>query len=180
MLSASLKQRIAKDPFKLHIRHILPSMKTTTTSVQKIWIFHCRGEGCGGRLLIVVFCVYDYRETSFSFTALWPIFGHCPLPLPNFQTTKCLKGGDVSSTPNLQPGGPHTVCRTETVWHLAQNLSSMVILPAATLLPAQLSKFTNARKFLYSAKHAFDKVGYIGTQGAIPQRTKMTVSVNYS
>jgi len=69
-----------------------------------------------GRFLIAVFCVYDYRETAFSFTALWPIFGHYPLPLPNFQT---------SSTPNLQPGGPHTTCRTDTVWYLAQNLSSM-------------------------------------------------------
>jgi hypothetical protein len=55
-----------------------------------------------------------------------------------------------------------------------------VILPAATLLPAQLSKSTNARKFLYSAKYAFDKVGYIGTQGAIPQKTTMNFSVNYS
>jgi hypothetical protein len=41
MLNASLNsERIAKDPFKLHIWHILSSMETTTTSVQKIWIFH--------------------------------------------------------------------------------------------------------------------------------------------
>jgi hypothetical protein len=55
-----------------------------------------------------------------------------------------------------------------------------VTLPTATLLPAQLSKFTKARKFLYRAKYAFDKVEYIGTQGAIPQKTTMKFSVNYS
>jgi len=117
MLNASLNsEQIAKDPFKLHIRHILSSMETTTISVQKIWIFHCRWRKGEGRFFIAVFCVYDYRETYFPFTALWPIFGHCPLPLPNFHT---------SPTPKLQPGRPHTTCRTQTVWHLVQNLPSM-------------------------------------------------------
>ena len=55
-----------------------------------------------------------------------------------------------------------------------------VILLAATLLPVQLSKSTKARKFLYSAKYAFDMVGYMGTQGALPQKTTMNFSVNYS
>lgn len=55
-----------------------------------------------------------------------------------------------------------------------------VILRTATLLPPQLSKSTKASKFLYSAKHAFDKVGYIGTQGAIQQKTTIKFLVNYS
>jgi hypothetical protein len=169
MLNASLNsEQIAKDPFKLHIRHILSSMETT--SVQKIWIFHCRGSGGWGRILIAVFCVYDYTEKSFPFTTLWPIFGHCPLPLPYFQT---------SSTPNLHPEGSHTTC--QTVWHLAQNLSSTGD-PTGSYAAASAAfqKSSKAREFLYSAKYSFDKVGYTGTQGAIPQETTMNFSVNYS
>jgi hypothetical protein len=47
-------------------------METTTTSVQKNLDFSLalvRG-GEVVRFFIAVFCVYDYRETSFSFTGL--------------------------------------------------------------------------------------------------------------
>jgi hypothetical protein len=96
-------------------------METTTTSVQKIWIFHCRGGG----FLIAGFCVYGTEKCIFLLRRFGPFSGIALLPLSNFQTTKFLNCADVSSTPNLQTGEPHTKCRTETVWSFAQNLSSI-------------------------------------------------------
>jgi hypothetical protein len=122
--------------------------------------------------------MYDTEKYLFLLRRFDPFSGIAPLPLPNFQTTNFLNGADVSSTPNLQPGGQHTKYRTEAVWRFAQNLSSMGdptgSYPAASTVFGVHLRHTSS----VSAKYAFDKVGYMGTQGVIQQKNTVQISVS--